>query len=151
MSFLHQTAEQLFLHTIKFWNIKGALQKTLKEHTASVNRVTVSTDGKIASVSSDKTVKLWNRDGRLLTTCLGHTDDVYGIDFSPDRNTLVSGSADKTVRLWSKQGAKPLSLELEDLVTSGCQWLRDYLKTNPNIRECDRNLCEEENSSGMRD
>jgi WD40 repeat protein len=138
-------------HTIKLWNIKGVLQKTLKEHTASVNRVTVSTDGKIASVSSDKTVKLWNRDGRLLTTFLGHTDDIYGIDFSSDRNTLVSGSADKTLRLWNKQGAKPMSLKLEDLVTSGCQWLGDYLKTNPNVRECDRNLCEEEKKFGIGD
>lgn len=117
--------------SIKYWDIKGNLQKTIPQaHTASINKLSVSHDGKIASASSDNTVKLWNRDGRLITTYYGHTDAVYGVTFTPDRNYIISCSADKTVRIWSRQGTKPLSLELKDLVQCGCEWLSDYLENN---------------------
>ena len=37
-------------------------------------------------------------------TCLrGHTGAVYGVDFSPDQQLLLSASADSTVRLWSTE------------------------------------------------
>ena len=31
---------------------------------------------------------------------------------------------------------------LEQLLARGCNWLRDYLTTNPNVKESDKRLCE---------
>lgn len=35
-----------------------------------------------------------------VTTFVGHSSSVYGIDFSPDSQLLLSASGDGSVRLW---------------------------------------------------
>lgn len=92
----------------------------------------------IATASDDKTVKLWKRHGSLLRTLDGHSDVVWGISFSPDGKTLASASKDETVILWNLTQ----DLDLDRLLVYGCDWARDYLKTNPNVSESDRTLCD---------
>jgi len=78
---------------------------------------------------------VWNlATGKPLTTLTGHDESVWSISFSPDGKTLASGSWDKTVKLWK------LDLNFDDLLVRGCDWVRDYLKTNPNVS--DRTLCD---------
>jgi DNA replication protein DnaC/AcrR family transcriptional regulator len=48
----------------------------------------------------------------------------------------VLASKDRTIRLLQAQ-------ILEPLLAQGCTWLRDYLATNPNVKESDKRLCEE--------
>jgi WD40 repeat protein len=77
----------------------------LSGHSAGVNAVAVSPDGKVfATGSTDNTVKLWKPDGRLLATLLGHTAAVNAVAISPDSQTIASASADKTVKLWKTDG-----------------------------------------------
>ncbi len=121
--------------TIKLWSRQGTLLATLKGHTDVIVHVVFSPDGEIiASASSDKTIKLWSRQGTLLATLEGHTDDVNRVVFSPDGRTLFSASRDKTIKIWS--------LDLDDVLARGCDWVKDYLTNNPNVSEEDKKICE---------
>ncbi|HLO50490.1 MAG TPA: tetratricopeptide repeat protein, partial [Kamptonema sp.] len=123
-------------NTVKLWNLDGTIVATLlKGSSDSVTSVSFSPDGLlIASGSYDNKVKIWSRNGTLLKTLAGHRDSVMSVSFSPDGTTLASASRDSTVILWN--------LDLDDLLVRGCDLVSDYLKTNPNVSDRDRHLCE---------
>ena len=120
--------------TVKLWSLDGKVLQTFQGHSDGVRSVSFSPDGQtIASASTDSTVKLWSLDGKVLQTFQGHSHWVYSVSFSPDGQTLASASYDGFVILWS--------LDLDNLLVRACNWVRDYLKTNPNVSESDRTLC----------
>ena len=133
--------------TVKLWKLdpsdtsvpqKALLRRTLKGHTQAVMGVSFSPDGEIiATASHDNTVKLWNSNGILLTTLTGHRGAVTGVSFSPDGTFLVSASHDQTAILWNVKRI----LNTDPLVF-GCNWVRDYLRTNADVKEEDRHLCD---------
>jgi WD40 repeat protein/tetratricopeptide (TPR) repeat protein len=128
--------------TVKIWNRNGTLLKTLKGHSGKVWSISFSPNGKmIASASDDNTVKLWSYDGTPLYTLKGYSGPVFSVTFSPTGRTLASASDDHTVILWN------LDLDVNELIVRGCKWLNDYLKTNPNVTESDRHLCDNLDSS----
>ena len=108
--------------TVKLWKQDGTLLNTLNGHSNSVNAVAFSPDGQtplnspykrgedqektfiLASASDDNTVKLWKQDGTWLNTLKGHKNEVWGVTFSPDGQTIASASRDKTVKLWKRDG-----------------------------------------------
>lgn len=74
---------------------------TLAGHTAAINRVQWSLDGRLASCSEDQTVRIWEPlNGRLLQTLTGHSGWVWnGAWIGSDR--FASGSEDHTIRVWN--------------------------------------------------
>ncbi|MFN6519026.1 MAG: AAA-like domain-containing protein [Nostoc sp. CreGUA01] len=110
--------------TIKLWQLNGTLITTLTGHSDSVNSVSFSPNSEIiASGSDDQTIKLWSKDGIPITTLLGHKGSVRSVSFSADGKIIASGSQDDRVILWS--------LQLDDLLSRGCRWLKDYFLTHP--------------------
>jgi WD40 repeat protein len=125
--------------TVKLWKADGTFLKTLTEDSDVGRALAFSPDGKIiATVSADKTVKLWKSDGTLLKTFTGNSNVVRALAFSPDGKTLALASRNGPVILWNWQE----TLDLNRLLRYGCDWARDYLKTNANLSESDRHLCD---------
>ncbi|MEG4809139.1 AAA-like domain-containing protein [Microcoleus sp. F8-D3] len=125
--------------TAKLWSRDGKLLHTLKGHTSGIWSVAFSPDNKtIATGGSDGTIKLWQRDGNEITTLIGHSARVGSLAFSSDGKTLASASEDKTVILWNLEQ----SVKLDRVLASGCDRIRDYLRTNAEVKEEDRHLCD---------
>ncbi|MEG4225422.1 AAA-like domain-containing protein [Microcoleus sp. N9_B2] len=125
--------------TAKLWSRDGKLLHTLKGHDSGIWSVAFSPDSQtIATGSNDGMIKLWKSDGTFLANLIGHNAGVKGLAFAADGKTLASASEDKTVILWNLEQ----SVELDKVVAAGCDWVRDYLRTNAEVEEGDRQLCQ---------
>ncbi|MGE5655887.1 MAG: hypothetical protein ACM37W_04660 [Actinomycetota bacterium] len=127
--------------TVKLWSLDGKLLTTLK-HDDRVLTVTFSPDGKLMATSSaDKKLRLWDIQGKnaTLRKTLMTRERVTSVSFSPDSKMLAWGGPERTVALWSLD-----NLQLDSIVVRGCQWLQDYLNSNPNVSQTsDRTLCQD--------
>ncbi|XWK91278.1 MAG: hypothetical protein U7127_14875 [Phormidium sp.] len=54
------------------------------------------------------------------------------------KKLLASGALDNNLIVWNLQQVGTL----DKLLVQGCQWIKDYLKNNPNLEKGDRQLCE---------
>lgn len=125
--------------TVKLWNRQGKLLATLIGHEGDVNAVKFSPDGRwLVTASEDRTIKLWTVEGEILQTLGGQTSGVKSVSFSPNGQTLASSDSEGKVILWNLD----LDSSFEKLLAQGCEWVRDYLRTNANVSEGDRHLCD---------
>jgi WD40 repeat protein len=124
--------------TIKLWTSDGTLLKTLKGNTRGVMAVDFSPDNQmLVTAGSSGVLKLWKTDGTEITTLTGHEGNVWGVAFSPDGKQIASAGDDRTIILWDVQRI----LKLDELAYA-CDRVRDYLRTNPEVKEDDRHLCD---------
>lgn len=81
-------------------------------HTAQVNNVVFSHNGKIvASGSDDNTIILWNTaTGQMIKKLTGHTGPITSLDFSPHDIFLVSADTDGTIISWKVETGDRLKL-----------------------------------------
>ncbi|MBD2580066.1 AAA-like domain-containing protein [Oscillatoria sp. FACHB-1406] len=128
--------------TLKLWRLDGSELATL-EGLDSIMSVAFSPDRQLlASGSADGAIQFWKLEAgqkpSLLTTLKAHTGGVWEITFSPDGQTLASASGDNKVILWNV----PEVQSVDRIVRYGCDWVRDYLRTNGDLEESDRHLCD---------
>jgi WD40 repeat protein len=120
--------------TVKWWRSDGTSIITIQSGQKIINSVNFSPDGKIVvSGGSDGTVKLWKNDGTLIATINTEQGSINSVNFSPDGQALVSIGDKGTVRR--------LAWNLQDLLKLSCDWANDYLRTNPDVTNEDRALC----------
>ncbi len=128
-------------NTVKLWSIEDAgksskLLHTLTGHQDGVTTISFNTDGTVlASGSGDRNIKLWNtKTGELIKTLRGHTSQINSLAFSSDDRSIISGEEQQGLFWWN--------LNLDNLLTQGCDRLSDYLSTNPNVKPSDKKLCQ---------
>ena len=79
----------------------GCTQANNQGHTATVNSVSFSPDGKTLASTSGKEIHLLDaKTGAYKRKLKGHTATINSVSFSPDGKTLASGGWDKTIGLW---------------------------------------------------
>jgi len=111
--------------TILRWDVSGANNEPKPKlistkvtdpdsHTAPVNSVAFSPDGKIfASASDDTKVILWDSaTSQRLRTLSGHTGYVKSIDFNSDGTELASTGFDNKIILWDVATGDQIGLPL---------------------------------------
>jgi WD40 repeat protein len=86
----------------------------LKGHQGPVLMAKFTTDGRVATVSSDETARLWNADGQLIREYKGHTGPLYCLTISRDGQTLVTGAQDNTLRIWDVPLSHPTQAVVAD-------------------------------------
>jgi WD40 repeat protein len=126
-------------NTVKLWDQEGQEIATMQGHEGLVNAVAFSADGKrLASGSTDQKVNLWDLEGNLITTLSGHGDGVMAVAFNPDGSQVISGSNDSSVII------TPVAeiMGASQLLYYGCTWAADYLRTNVNLSEIERTICD---------
>ena len=81
----------------------GFRYSAFEGHTAEVNAVAWSPDGKyIASAGDDDRILVWEAMSKnILTSFQAHTDIVQFVAWSPDGKNIASASIDHTVRIWN--------------------------------------------------
>jgi hypothetical protein len=108
----------------------------------------------IITTSKNGTVRLYDLSGTLQAQLNGHTGRVNNVIASPDGRSIITAGEDNIVRIWNLsernrlpgKDAVPLSilpqLLVPQLLAEGCDWLRDYLSTNPRVSDSDRQVCD---------
>ncbi|MDJ0736794.1 MAG: CHAT domain-containing protein [Nostocaceae cyanobacterium] len=133
--------------TVKLWKLqtdnKPVLLATLDKHSDVISKVAFSPNGKMISSSTiDNTIKLWKLEpGKqpvLMYTLNDGGNGISEIAFSPHGKMIASASSDKTVILWDLNRV----LNINNLMVYGCNFIGDYLKTNPNVNKQDKGLCD---------
>ncbi len=126
---------------IIIWGINGTKLQTLQGHNSAVKSLTFRPDGKIFASASgngsnedDGTIKFWSIDGIEIKTFKTNSPSVSGINFSRDGKMLIVGKQ-MEVTMWN--------LNLDYLLSKGCNWVRDYLENNPQVSKSDKHLCDD--------
>jgi WD40 repeat protein len=123
-------------HTARLWDLKSKQLISFDGHQSPVTSLIFSPDGEqLATASSDGTARLWDLKGKQLVSFDGHQSEVTSVVFSPNGKQLATASSDGTARLWE--------ISFDELLSRGCDWVRDYLKNSPNVAQSDRSVCDD--------
>ena len=128
-------------NTIKLWQVQssGKIEsepvQILSGHQNGITSLVFSKNGKLlVSGSGDRTIKLWQvKEGRLLKTLQGHSTTITSLALINNDQTIISVD--------EQQGLFNWNLELNQLITQGCDRVYNYLQYNSNVSERDRNIC----------
>jgi len=126
-------------NTAKIWKLDGTVVTTFTGHKSAVLDVKFSPDGQLlASASNDRTIQLWKPDGTFVSVINGHGAAVNQVVFTKDGKQIISGSVNQTAIMWNLDRVT----NPETTLIEGCNWLRNYLRTNPDVPESDRAICD---------
>jgi WD40 repeat protein len=95
---------------IKLWTSEGKLLQAYggrgnDQVEKAEGTATISLDAMMAAIGThNHNIQLWRRNGFPFKQLKGHQSAIWGLQFSPDSQYLLSGSDDGVVKLWNRQG-----------------------------------------------
>ncbi|WKT82754.1 MULTISPECIES: AAA-like domain-containing protein [unclassified Thermosynechococcus] len=120
--------------SVYLWSIHGKTApsnpRVFRAHQRSIVSLGLSPDGEmIATASPDRSVRVWNQRGQLITLIDRISAIPYSVDVSGQDELYVAiGTEDDEVLI------SPLAT-LGQLLTSACDWLKDYRQQNPAVAQ----------------
>jgi WD40 repeat protein len=115
--------------TIRILNTQGQEVAQSEGHQGAISSLSFSSDGQtLVSGGVDGIIRVWNLLGQQLTRFDTHQGEIQQISFTPDGKIVTAGS-DGTVRVWQLGEQN----NLEQLLSQGCSWLKDYFTTHPEV------------------
>jgi len=102
----------------------------------SFNSVKISQDASLllTTSTSDNTIRLWNLRGEEVMK-FSENGAIKSLSLSLDNSMLAVVRTDGTTEVW-RLG------KFDELLSKGCDRVRDYLEHNPHLSESDRHLCD---------
>lgn len=93
-------------HVFCFDSLTGSRRWEAAGDEYPLNRITVDrVSGRVAAAGgtpgTNGKIFLYASEGQLERTIVGHEDSIYGLDFNPTGELLVSSSYDKLLKLWN--------------------------------------------------
>ncbi|MEW6491876.1 MAG: AAA-like domain-containing protein [Cyanobacteriota bacterium] len=115
--------------TVRLWNLSGYELAQWQSHRGTVYCISFHPNGQqIATAGEDSKAILWDLSGRQLAQWQSPRNSVYStVSFSPDGRYLATAGTGG-LQIWRIRG-------LDELLASGCDWLRDYCVTHPEAQE----------------
>ncbi len=89
---------------IYVWSLLDAsgVPKVLEGHSGSINGLSFLPDGRLVSISSDRTVRLWDvRESQAATVWSDHADEVVVLAVSPAGDVVFTGGLDGMLMRWN--------------------------------------------------
>ncbi|NER32821.1 MAG: hypothetical protein F6J93_01860 [Oscillatoria sp. SIO1A7] len=121
--------------TVEVWQLSSESATQWIPSQAAIASLSFSPDGqRIAVAVANGMVQIRTVEGNLLAEFDSGQASLTSLSFSPDGQLLVtaSGGLESTVRIW------PV-LTLDELLASGCDWLKDYRAIHPEkVKVCQK-------------
>lgn len=113
-------------YAIKIWDFSGKLINQIKLQ-QSPNALTFSPDSQqIAFLGYPDELSIWSIAGKLIAKYTVPEQGQGLIQFSPDGKSIATGG--RKVMIWRNQN-------LDELLATGCDWLKDYFVTRPEEKQ----------------
>ncbi|MCJ8279134.1 MAG: discoidin domain-containing protein, partial [Rivularia sp. ALOHA_DT_140] len=125
-------------NTVKLWNLNNRKLQTLQGHNSMAKSISFSPDGRKIAARDGQirdisgTVKIWSNSGKELQTF--KSKNINHLRFNPNGKILVFKNSNLTTS-WK-------SLDLDELMFKGCDWLNDYFQNNPGVSNSQKRLCD---------
>jgi Novel STAND NTPase 1/WD domain, G-beta repeat len=105
------------------YNHSGSILYELKGHSAKVNSLDISPDGRfIVTASSDKNAYIWNYNPEInnysiYDSLCGHNNIIWSCRFNKTGKYIITASEDSTIKIWDLNG-KQIDPEFKFIISS---------------------------------